>query len=111
MQWCQAVLIDNLKLRTKSQDVREGKFSFRVTRPVQRSASTIVLIVNIHVFKGYEVVKRTRLVTLSCHMEHISAIDILDCEVCTHLFDHESDELDIAVIGGEVKRCESFVCR
>ena len=78
---------------------------------MQRRASTIVLIVNIHVFKGYEVVERTRLVSLSCHMEHISAIDILHCEICTHLFNHKSDELDVSVIGREVKRCESFVCR
>ena len=77
---------------------------------MKRSAATIILIVDIHVFVRDEIPQWTRLVTLGSDMQHISSIHILNHKVCTHVIHHQFYELDITVICRKVQSDESFIC-
>ena len=78
---------------------------------MKRSASSIVLIVDIHVLQSDEVVQRAWLVSLGRHVEYISTVYVLHSEVSAHFLDHYTDQLNVTVIGREVQCGESLICR
>lgn len=78
---------------------------------MQGCTSSIVDVVNVHALDPREVVQGARLVALRSDVQHISTVDILHVDVCSHFIDHHLDELEVAVVSREVESRELLVGR
>lgn len=66
---------------------------------MQRCTSSIIGLVDIHIFEGDKVIKGAGLVTLSGYMQHICTIDVFGSIISVHLLYHELNQLNVAMVG------------
>lgn len=65
---------------------------------MERCATSIVSLINVHVFDCNEVIEWARLVSLSSNMQNVCPIDILDSIIGAHDLHHHLDELYVTMI-------------
>ena len=110
MQGCIASLVLIFEVRFHREHVRKRKFTAGEACPMQRSAASMVCIVDIHPLDLSEVVERGWLITLRRNMEHISPVYIPTVNVGTMLLNQLNNKLETAMVCCKVECGEVLIC-
>ena len=104
MQSCVSIAVSQIKISNKAQEVYHRNLSLLVGCPVERSATTMISLVNIKTLL-FKIVDWDGLVALNCRMQHVEADVVLSVYVSAileKLFAH----VNVATEWGKVERCE-----